>query len=350
MPMLAACPKWESAGGNADTTAGTDRHALYANRLLRAQLSPDSSPEAIAKHDAEAEAIKARLSEADIDGVEWAVAYTQTKAPSEHHMRIEYHVNPLDSEFYPLFENGGTLDVACGPVLFDLKWRERDYGAQMAAYALDIFQEFGFSEIEVHLLFAESKRAQVFKFTEAEAATLVNNIVAAVKSPDAKAAPCDYCAWCARQLTCPAKLERVNAVIAGRDDWKLEQYHVSKIETAEEMGKALRLARQIADWAESVEFYAREMLIKKGITPTGFESKSRQGNRFITSVTDAFSRLGIPQETFLAACEIKPSAAFEAYAAFNGLKKATAEKEAERKLGDVIQRKPSTVSLVATKE
>lgn len=344
LPMLAACPSWESSGGNADTDAGTLRH-LYLKCLL-------SGCKFVTESDwdgHEGGRLKA-LSGEDRAAVEWAAEYVRVKAPtSDHKLLLEHHVNPLDAEFKPIFPNGGTLDVDCGPVLFDLKWRERDYEAQMAAYALGMFQQDGWQEIEVHLLFAETKRAQVFKLTEAGAEAIVNRIVAAVNDPNRKPNPCDYCGWCARRLTCPALLEKANAVIAGREDWKLEQWHGSKIESAEEMGKALCLARQLSDWCESVEFHAKEMALKKGMMPTGFKLQQRQGNRFVSSVSDAFPLAGLPQAEFLKACDCKPSALFEAYAIFNQLPKATAEKEVCRKLGDVLQHKQSTVSLVAEK-
>ena len=337
LPFLAQCPCWESSEGTGarDKDAGTLRHSLLKTMLD----NPDQKQFAVEG-----------LEPADVESVEWAAEYVRCHAPmSDHPLRVEYHVNPMDAEFKPLFEHGGTLDVACGNVLFDLKWRERDYGAQMAAYALDMFQEHGFEEIIVHLLFGESKRAQVLKFTEAEALALVNGIIAKVNDPNKKPTPCDYCGWCSRRTTCPALLERANAVVAGRDDWKLDQWHASKIENAEQMGKALRLARQLSDWCESIEHHAKEMALKQGQIPVGFKVQTRQGNRFVSSVTDAFPLVGLPQAEFLKACDVKPSSLFEAYAAFNGLKKATAEKEVERKLGDKMQRKPSTVSLVVEK-
>jgi hypothetical protein len=99
-----------------------------------------------------------------------------------------------------------------------------------------------------------------------------------------------------------------------------------------------------------VDQAAKEMAVKQGIVPEGFKLQSRQGNRFVSSVAAAFPLVGMPQETFLGACEIKLTKLTEAYAAFAGMKKAPAEREICNKLGDVVQRKPATMSLVAEKE
>jgi hypothetical protein len=138
-------------------------------------------------------------------------------------------------------------------------------------------------------------------------------------------------------------------VAAQREDWKLETFHSSEIKTTDEMGKALKLARQLAHWCESVEFHAKEMAVKEGAIPSGFKIQQRQGNRFIPSVSDAFGRMAMPQGEFLKACEVKFSRLVEVVAELNGLKKAQAERDVERKLAEAITRKPSSVSLVAVK-
>jgi hypothetical protein len=335
LPALSACPCFIGDGGNADTERGTKRHELFSALLSHPEQEPT---------------IPDGLDEADIDGVKWAADYVRMHAPmSDYPLRLEYHVNPLTETFDPLFERGGRLDAACGNHLFDLKWRRYDYRAQMCAYALDLFDEFGFATVHVHLLFAESQRAEHFEITETEARQEVDKIICSVLDPNSKPRACDYCGWCANSVTCPVNADRVNAIAAGREDWALEQYHASKIEDPVEMGKALRLARQIADWCESVEHHALNMALKQGKVPGGFALKTRQGNRFISDLSGAFGAAGLPQPDFLKACECKLSRLTETYAAFHVLKKATAEREVCRKLGDLVQRKPSTQYLTTEK-
>ena len=93
----------------------------------------------------------------------------------------------------------------------------------------------------------------------------------------------------------------------------------------------------------------KELAIKQGILPVGYKLQSRQGNRFISSVTDAFARAGLPQDEFLKLCEIKLTSLIERFVAFNGMKKAQAERTVEEKLGEIIQRKSPSMSLVKEK-
>jgi len=336
LPFLSQCPCWvsdESHGGDW-RDSGNLRHHVLSSMLDK-------------RHGNQAEDLQ-MLPEEERDGVQWAADYIDVHAPGlDHQLHCERRLKLLDDNFNVVME--GTPDVVCGPELFDLKWRQRDYGAQMAAYAEMMFQENEWPEVRVHLLFAESKRAVTFVFTRAEAIALINSIIAKVNAPDRQPTPCDYCGWCARRLTCPALLERVNTVAVNREDWKLEGYHASEITSGQQMGKALKLARQIKDWCEGVEHHAKEMAAKQGMIPEGFKIQTRQGNRYIPDVTQAYARAGLPQEEFLKACEVKFSSLVEATAGLHGIKKAQAERTVEEKLGDAIQRKSSSVSLVVNK-
>lgn len=332
LPALAACPRFVSdPTGSEYTTDGTKRHELFRAML---QAGP------------EAEVPTIDLSEADVDGVKWAVEYVRIKANMAEHALVLEQKRAFTG---PSFEEiSGTPDVICGADVFDLKWRGSDYTAQMAAYALMLLQ-MGHESVRVHILFAEQQRAQVVEFNIEEATQIVFTIIEAAQEEGAKPRPNDFCGWCERRLTCPAVLDRVNAVIAGRDDFNLETWHASEIKTAEEMGKALRIAKTVAKWCESVEHHANEMAVKQGIVPTGFKLQSRKGNRFVASLTEAFAKAGLPQDKFLAACDIKLSRLAETYAEAHGMKKAPAERELEAKLGETIQRKASSVSLVFEK-
>jgi hypothetical protein len=324
--MLDQCTCYEGEGGDY-AEIGTLRHSA-----LTALLNGDRT-------------LVAALEDQDREGVEWAAEQINLKAPlSDYPLMLEVKRSFLAPNFATIT---GTPDVTCGPVLFDLKWRRRDYTSQMACYALMLLDSGWGPRIDVYVLYAESQHCDHIWFDRESAEAVVSSVL---DKPHLCPVPCDYCGWCKNKTTCSALVARVNAVAAGREDWALEQYHATQIETPAEMGKALKLARAIIHWAEGVEHRAREMALKQGMVAKGFKLSTRQGNRYITSVLDAFPRVGIPQEDFLKVCEVKLSALTEAYAAFTNMKKAPAERELERKLGDVIQRKNSTQSLVEDKE
>ena len=282
------------------------------------------------------------LDEYDAEGVAWAGEYIRAHAPmSDHPLRIEEKRTTYTDSFE---EITGTPDVTCGWVLFDLKGRSIDsYMAQMAAYAL----MDGWPEVEVHVLYGTERRAKTWRVTRQEAMELVENIIARASTPGAYPTACDWCGWCSKRLTCPSVIEGVNKVVAARDDWHLETYHSTEIETAEQMGQALTIARRLKEWCEAVEHHAREMALKRGMVPVGFELRTRRGSREIESVASAFGLAGLPQEAFLKACEVKFSRLVEVAAEFHGMKKAHAERDLDVKLASVIERKPSSQFLQA---
>ena len=355
LPMLAACPCWQSDGGDRDyTSAGTARHTLMAAML--GSIQPVDGQDARWQMLSES----TDLSEEETDAVRWAAEYIVCHSPTESHpMYIERKLTLLDDEFRPMMT--GTPDVTCGPELFDLKWRERDYAPQMAAYALAMMQENGWDQVNVHVLFAERKHAQTFLLDELQAARIVGEILAAARSPDARPRACDYCGWCARRMTCPEQTAGVVAIAGAREDiqpadkqafteWLAAGAHASQLADGQTAGTVLRITRQVVKWAEAVEHHCKELATKQGVIPAGFKLQNRQGNRYIASVADAFARAGLPQEEFLKACSVGFTDLVQTYMDVNGMKKAQAERTVSEKLGEVVQRKSPSVSLVADKE
>ena len=334
LPALAQCPKFESGGSSEFAEAGTVRHHALSLMLLGNEDSLFTSDDL-------------NLDDEQMDGVKWAEDYIRLHAPTTDHPLICERKREWTGPDFSTRE--GTPDVTCGNHIFDLKWRKRDYDAQMADYALAVMEEGGFESVTVHLLYGAFKQVEVIQFDLASASRIVLDILTKANDPKSEANPCDYCGWCSKRLTCSALLERANTVAEHREDWGLASYHSSEILTAEEMGKALRLAKALGKWCESVEHHARE-LARNGIIAEGFKVQERKGNRFIASIMDAYSKAGIEQGDFLSACEIKFSSLVELHAAKEGIKKAAAEREMERRLGEVVQRKQSTVSLVSVKE
>lgn len=326
--MLEDCPKFVGSPSEY-TNEGTKRHKALAAYLGGKEQALDVFLEDVR------------------DNLMWAADYIKLKAPLKDH--------PLGIEMTQsgTLPNGikleGTPDFICGKHIFDLKWRPRDYRAQMAAYAYMRMDGGEFDEITSHLLFGEMQSHREHKWTVDSAWTLMKGIIEQVKAPFAAPTPCDYCGWCAKKLKCEALIQQVNLALASNPEWELEQWHSSEMVTAKEIGMALKIARTLKDWCESVEFHAKEMASKQGVVAEGFELKSRQGNRFIADIGGAFTSVNLPQPDFLKACVVKPRLLFDIYAEFHGMKKAPAERDVVSKLGAFIQRKSSFVMLTAKK-
>lgn len=335
LPALACCPRFES-DPHANTEgkeAGTRRHTALGKYLQDDPTWRDD------------------IDEEEQAGVEWAGEYIRVHAPmSEHALEIEQR-GEFSTPDWDVIE--GTPDIFCGPVLFDAKGRNVDrYAEQMAAYVL--MKQW--PSVKVHVLYLTEKRAFAYAITREEAEAIVFPVIAAAQDPNRRPTACDWCSWCVHKLTCSAVLDGVNAVVAGRADWNLDTYHSSQIETADEMGRALRIARLLKPWCEAVEWAAKEMITKHGQIPVGFAPYTRKGKQVVTSVTAAFPLLGLPQEEFLGACDIrmrtpkgKPDrkGLVERFAEFHGLAKAEAKRQIENRLAAIITRNPSSQLLKA---
>lgn len=328
LPMLQECPKFEGAGSEfAD--AGTKRHEAIAAFL-------SGNEDAFLEFDDE-----------DREHLLWAADYVKLKAPLlDAPLELEQKRAAVLPTGQPI---QGTPDMICGDQLFDLKWRPRDYMAQMAAYAYMVLAEGKTPEVTAHIMYAQTETVRRFTFDTDRAWAVIKPILDTAAAPFAVPVPCSYCGWCAKKLTCTALIQQVNIATKSNPEWDLPQWHSSQMTTAEEIGQALKIARTLADWCESVEYHAKELAIKQGIVATGFKLTSRKGNRFITDVKEAFRLASLPQEEFLKACTVKPRLLFDLYAAFYGMKKAPAEREVERRLGEFIQRKETTMMLTQEK-
>lgn len=329
LPQLSACRQFVANPAGSDAArAGQLRHEVLASLLTRPK-------EEKAQH-------LSRLPEEHRAGVEWAFEYIMVNADTSQH--------PLESEqlrqwYGPdLEERQGTLDVICGNVLFDLKWNVYDYVAQMADYACALLKEY--PEVICHLLFAESQTSKVVTFRIDEAHRIVGTILdtAGTGAPT----PCRYCGWCKKFTTCAPIVQQANVIVKAHPDWGIGPLRYEDLNTPAEIGNALTISRNISKWCEAVEARAKE-LAESGTVATGFNYNERQGNRFINSVQAAYTKTRLDQGLFLATCEIKLSSLVEAFAKQTGLSKAAAERDLVARLGDTIERKQSTMSLVKIK-
>jgi hypothetical protein len=334
--MLAQCPAWQSSGGNDDTSAGSARHAALA---LSLDLTVTPEQYQISTRD---------MAESDLESVQWAADYIRTHAPlADYPLHTERTLTLLDDDFKEVMR--GTPDVACGPHLFDLKWRERDYSAQLAAYALMLMEESGWHEVHVHVLYGERRRAERFTLTHEGATELVFRIVESTYGTP-RPVPCDYCGWCARRITCPALTGPAKHVATRYADAdalaRVEQWHPSEQTDAAQLATMLFIARAVLKpWIESVEHHALEAVTKQGLALPGYEVKSRAPRQYVADVAGAFSAAGLPQDVFLKCCDVRLNTSptypdkvgiVDEFARAAGLKKPAAKRDLMKRLEPVM--------------
>lgn len=323
LPALAECSQFESSSEeNAYISGGVHRDVA-----LTAHFNEDDS-------------LLNQLSANDAESVMWAADYIRLKAPmSDYPLELQ---TPVKITLDDLSEIVGTPDVMCGRDLFDLKSRPRNYLAQMAAYAIAMYQrsklprEFG--GVRVHLMFTETRTIQTFMITEDEAWAIIRPII---ENPILAPRANDYCSWCTKIVTCPAYVEKANAVSVARDDWKLENYHPADIVDPIQMSRAKKLSKFLRKWCDHVDHCAKQMAIKQGITIPGYIVKEEAGDRHIENLSAAASLAGLPVGKFEQACSVSITQLENVYHEHFKISKAQAKREINRKLATVITRTPT---------
>lgn len=350
--MLAACPCFES-GETEWTEPGTNRHKLFAamiNIKVVGTPIPDYAP--------------GDFSADDVEACKWATDFFMFQADWKNKPVVsEQKMSVVLPDFT---EIEGTPDVSCGHDLFDLKSRPRDYRPQMAVYALMLMERNPQLEfINVHLLFTATQTREDYTLTWHAALAIVTEVIGNTRPQDGsepKPRSCDYCGWCAKRATCPAITDRAKEVATGYRDKapeiNISDWHPSQMETAEQIALGLTIARKLlSKWCESMEFHALEAVVKKGLKLPGYELAETAPRRFCSDVSRAFSLAGLPQEKFMACCDLRLNTS-KKYPDRAGLtdiyrehfkieKKAHAKKELDAKLADVMRHGTSKPKLKA---
>lgn len=149
----------------------------------------------------------------------------------------------------------GTADVLCEDAQWsaDLKsGQKRNYAEQMAAYALGFMDRYFLEEWTVYLLYCDLEEVETLRFTRAEAETLVRNAIANAYD-DKPPVTNEYCGWCAKRFTCPARTEQLAITLNGAI--KFEDQPSDRLQAF-----ALR-AKTVEDFAEKAREILRDRMI-----------------------------------------------------------------------------------------
>lgn len=339
LPMLAKCARFVGKPSE-HTESGTLRH-----KALELYMKGDKENQLLMS-----------MEDDQRDGVIWAAQYIERIAPiSLHPMTYEQPGTFLFDDFS---EYTGHMDAECGPHIFDLKWRRRDYQAQFAAYALIKFQKEDFETVTVHALFAERQRFEVYEFTQAEALEIVETTRAKAQDETLPPTPCEYCSWCANRVRCEAFTRHVAKVVAGYSDG-VTQWHPSAMEDAGEIATGWKLWREIVKpWGESMEHHALEAMLKRGLKLPGLDIAPTKPREVCNDMAGAYNALGLPQELFLKAAagiRLKTSAKYpdrvgaaNLFKEQNGMKLAPALREVKKRLEPFMDKGKAGVKIIRT--
>ncbi|XHR30530.1 MAG: DUF2800 domain-containing protein [Chthoniobacteraceae bacterium] len=216
----------------------------------------------------------------DLAVVEWAVTTLKVLAGDSPVITREEDCRVI----IPGFENPGTADaLVLGKFAHaDLKTGAmRNYREQMAAYALGLMDVYFASEWTAYLLFCDQRELVTLHFTYAEANAVVERVVAAYHATTKQPALCEYCGWCSKEATCPARLALAqDAVAVTAPGFSFD----AVLADNEQLSKFLLACSVLEDYRKRAEETTKER-IQAGVTIPGWKLVTRRGPEFVDHVT-----------------------------------------------------------------
>jgi len=242
LPKLALCGQYEGSPGSSPAAArGTKLDAAFRHGWTTGEF-PDWE-----------------LPEDDADAIRWAINQCirlgglNDLTTAESKCRI--HTGGI--------EHRGTADGVAvrGRFLIDLKSGQvYDYAAQMAAYALGLMQEHFVGEWTTHLLFCDQRQVVTHRWTYTTASELVAKVLANVGTAPVEN---DYCGWCAKSLTCPARVASKDSAlvaVAGLAPTVQDEGFLAVLNDPVQLGKFLTACSTLEDFRDAAKAKARELL------------------------------------------------------------------------------------------
>jgi hypothetical protein len=262
LPKLALCGQYEGSPGTSPAAArGTKLDAAFRHAWTHGEF-PDW-----------------QLLEEDAQAVRWAINQciqfggVNDLVTDEDRCRI--HTFGI--------EHRGTADGVAlkGRFLIDLKSGQiYDYQAQMAAYALGLMQEHFVGEWTTHLLFCDQRQVVTHRWTYQSAADLVARVLANVGTAPTEN---DYCGWCAKSLTCPARVaskDSAMVTVAGLAPTVQDEGFLALLNDPDRLGQFLAACQTLDDFRDAAKTKARELL-EAGQKVAGWRLQKPRASEYI---------------------------------------------------------------------
>lgn len=279
---LLACNCYTSGEATEAAERGTELHAQLEKMLVGIEV-PDAD-----------------------EGVVWAYNEIMGIATGIDNVHIESKVAYCENgqEIY----NGRVdawLVLQDGLHVIDYKsGREGDisYAAQLAGYALALCRskQLMVDKVIVHILFGGEQKHIRNEITLDWCADVLAKVKESFNATEKAQTPNEWCKYCGNKGDCAAlhgmATGIVKARVAGISDtfWR-KVAHPSTINDAETMGQALWAADKVEEWVDSVKHHAK-IMNEAGMTPMGYISINKKGDRKIVNVNDALSACGITKD------------------------------------------------------
>lgn len=263
LPKLALCGQYEGAQG---TSAAASRGTMLDEHFRHAWATSEFP--------------NRDLSEEDAQAVRWAINQCLLLGGIADGLTTDEKACKILTSGIP---HTGTADGVAvkGQWLVDLKSGQiYDYSAQMAAYALGLMQEHFAQEWTTHLLFCDQREMVTEHWTYERAfelvASIVNNVGTAPKENQ-------YCNWCAKSLTCPARVASKDSAIvtvAGLAPTVQDDAFLALLNDPDRLGKFLKQCNTLDDFRDAAKAKARELL-EAGQQVPGWRLQKPRATEFV---------------------------------------------------------------------
>jgi hypothetical protein len=261
LPKLALCGQYEGAPGTSEAAS----RGTMLDRVFRDAWTTGEYPR--------------ELSDDDAAAVSWAINRCIALNGGADRLTTDEAACKIRTGG---LEHEGTADGVAvrGQWLIDLKSGQiYDYSAQMAAYALGLMQHYFVGYWTTHLLFCDQKQVVSKRWTYQEAHDLVGSVLANVGTAPVEN---DYCGWCSKSLTCPARVKSYTSALATQYDGAIEQNDgfLTLLDDPERLGKFLAACQTLDDFRDAAKAKARELL-EAGQSVPGWRLQKPRASEYI---------------------------------------------------------------------
>ena len=262
LPKLALCGQYEGTAGNSSAASrGTMLDGVFRDAWVSGELPRELSNE-------DAAVVRWALAQCiqlggGADGLETADAKCKIQTSGLEHM--------------------GTADgiAVRGKWLIDLKSGQvYDYTGQMAAYALGLMETHFEQEWTTHLLFCDQQKMVTQHWTYTSAKETVQRILDNVGTAPKEN---DYCGWCAKSLTCPARVQSKDVAlvtVAGLAPTVQDEGFLALLNDPVQLGKFLAACSTLEDFRDAAKAKASELL-EAGQQVPGWRLQKPRATEFV---------------------------------------------------------------------
>lgn len=203
------------------------------------------------------------LSDDEQDSVMWAVNEAMQLSQGKGIITDE----ALLKVTTPHLSHVGTEDarVEALSLSMDLKsGQPRSYHKQQAAYALGNMARTFTTEWECVLLFCDQKEVVHYSYTYEEADAWVKGIVQSATDPNRQPCANEYCSWCVKKDTCPARtgpiVETLAVVESQPTGVSLEALKAGLLADPERLGAFLTTNAIFEDFVDDLKIKAKALM------------------------------------------------------------------------------------------